>query len=358
MTAVYALPIIFFSISRLYLYLSPLSLSQEGIYLNDTVAKGLVIRAQSGFFTIRTEQGDVTSKIPKRIRYQKRKNQETQNELASAIVAVGDQVTVRVNEDGTGTIEHVEPRRSVLSRARPSARARQVRHDVEQVLVANPDQVVLVFSIRDPEPSIRKLDRFLTVTEMNDLPTIICVNKVDLVSQKDAEQLFGVYEQIGYTVIYTSAETGEGVATLRQHLNGKMTVLTGSSGVGKSSLLNALQPGLQLQVAAVSDATTKGMHTTRFTQLIPLEGKGGGYIADTPGIRGLALFNLEPEELDGYFIEIAPLVAACDFSNCSHRHEPGCAVRRAVAAGDVSAARYDSYLRLREEHELLNQKAY
>jgi ribosome biogenesis GTPase len=191
---------------------------------------------------------------------------------------------------------------------------------------------------------------------MNQLPVLICVNKIDLASLDEAEAIFKPYEQIGYAVIYTSAVKGTGVDELRRLLSGKISVMTGSSGVGKTSLLNAIQPGLGLQVRAVSKATDKGLHTTRHVELVPLD--VGGYVADTPGIRGLALFDLEPGELDGYFREIAPLVVDCQFSDCTHRHEPNCAVLAAVAEGQISFERYDSYLRLREEHETLEDQAY
>ena len=173
---------------------------------------------------------------------------------------------------------------------------------------------------------------------------------------EEARDLFRVYEAIGYPVIYTSVVTGEGVEALRETLRGKLSVLAGSSGVGKSSLLNAVQEGLGLRVKEVSEATGKGMHTTRHTELIPLE--FGGYVADTPGIRGLALFDLEPTEVDAYFREIGPLVDQCAFSDCTHTHEPKCAVLAAVADGRVSPERYDSYLRLREEQKDLEDNKY
>jgi ribosome biogenesis GTPase len=272
------------------------------------------------------------------------------------LVAAGDRVTITLNADGTGIIKSVEERVRVLSRARPAAEKRTLAADQEQVLVANPDQVVLVFSIRQPDPTLRKLDRFLVVAEMNKLPVVICVNKIDLVEPGEAEVKFQVYEKIGYAVIYTSARRGDGIDALRASLQGKISALVGSSGVGKTSLLNAVQPGLGRQVREVSQATEKGMHTTRHVELIPLE--MGGYVADTPGIRSLALYDIEPDELDGYFREIAPLVARCQFSDCTHTHEPRCAVRAAVTAGQVSPQRYDSYLRLREEHELLVEEAF
>lgn len=223
-------------------------------------------------------------------------------------------------------------------------------------MVANPDQVVFVFSIRKPAPSLRKLDRYLVVAEMNELPVIICVNKVDLVEPDEPQQVFHIYEEIGYPVLYTSATRGDGVNQLRERLRDKLSVFTGSSGVGKTSLLNAVQPELGLRVREVSQATEKGLHTTRHVELVPLA--IGGYVADTPGIRSLALFDLEPAELDAYFREIAPLVADCQFSDCTHQHEPNCAVKQAVTEGRIAKERYESYLRLREEHENLEESTY
>lgn len=310
--------------------------------------EGLVVKSQSGFFTVKTAEGQFVCQIPGRLKQEKQQ---------SDIVTIGDRVTITVLPDGlTGLIESVAERTSVLSRARPAPGFRSLAADREQILVANPDQVVFVFAVRSPRPSLRMLDRFLIVAEMNQLPALICVNKVDLVEAGSAEALFGPYGDIGYQVIYTSAKRGDGLAELHDALQGKLSVLAGPSGAGKSSLLNAIQPGLGLQVRAVSAATEKGRHTTRFSELIPLA--DGGYVADTPGIRALALFDVEPTELDAYFREIAPLVEHCQFSDCTHTHEPNCAVKAAVAAGAVSEARYDSYLRLREEHESLEDEAY
>lgn len=319
---------------------------KEDAHLKNLV-DGVVVKAQSGFFTVATKEDLVVAQIPGRLK---------RGEKSTTLVAVGDYVTISINEDGSGTIESVAERKSALSRTRTSAGARKISSDQEQVLLANPDQVIFVFSTRDPSPSLRKLDRFLVVAEMNQLPAVICVNKVDLGSMDEIHPQFAIYEKIGYRVIYTSAKSGAGVDELKACLQGKISVLTGSSGVGKSSLLNAVQPGLGLQVQDVSRATGKGLHTTRYAEMFPLV--GGGYVADTPGIRGVAIFDLEPGELDAYFREIAPLVADCQFSDCSHQHEPNCAVKAAVADGRVSPERYESYLRLREEHEWLDRAEY
>lgn len=310
---------------------------------------GLVIKSISGFFTVRTESGeDFVCKLPGKLKREK---------SFTDIVALGDRVTFTYNpNEENGIIESIEERENALSRSRPSAHNRQWKTDKEQVLVANVDQVVFVFAIRKPTTSIRKLDRLLVVTEQQDIPAIICVNKIDLSSAEEADKQFDLYRQIGYEVVYTSAKTGEGIDTLRDLLTDQVTVFAGSSGVGKSTLLNAIQPGLGLRTNNVSDATGKGMHTTRYGELFEVE--AGGWVADTPGIRGWALYDIEPEELDGYFREIEPFVANCQFSDCKHRNERGCAVKQAVEDGHISPIRFDSYQRLREEHENLMEEPW
>lgn len=292
---------------------------------------GLITRAQSGFFTVQTERGSVVCQLRGRL-----KRPQRQTDLA----ATGDRVRVRLLEDGSGMIEAVEPRQRVLSRRAPTARGR-----VEQVIVANPDQAVFVFSCADPPPNFRVLDRFLVVAEREEIPAVICANKLDLVEVRSAREAFAVYDKIGYPVLFTSAVTGKGVGGLRKALRGKISVLSGPSGAGKTSLLNAVQPGLGLRTRAVREKTRKGHHTTVVPELLPLE--GGGYVADTPGLRSVGLWDIEPEELDAYFPEIRPLVRDCEFNDCTHLHEPGCAVIAAVEAGTIDPERYDSYCRMR-----------
>jgi ribosome biogenesis GTPase len=211
------------------------------------------------------------------------------------------------------------------------------------VLLANPDQAVFVFACAHPDPRLRMLDRFLVIAEKQTIPPVIVANKIDLVD--DPKEIFGLYETIGYRVLYTSTKTGAGIEDLKAALVGKISALAGPSGAGKSSLLNALQPGLGLAVSEISKAMNKGRHTTVTRQLFPLE--GGGYVADTPGWKSLALWDTEPEEIDGYFSELRELVQHCQFSDCTHTHEPGCAVRRALEEGTIHRERYESYLRLR-----------
>lgn len=311
--------------------------------------KGLVIKSISGFFTVRTKSGeDFVCKLPGKL---KRERSQTD------IVALGDEVTFTFDPAAeNGIIESVEERFNALSRSRPSAHNRQWKTDKEQVLVANVDQVVFVFALKKPTTSIRKLDRLLVVTEQQNIPAVICVNKIDLGTVEEADKQFSIYKKIGYDVVYASAHTGQGMDELNALIKDQVTVFAGSSGVGKSSLLNAIQPKLGLRTNNVSNATGKGMHTTRYGELFEL--RIGGWVADTPGIRGWALYDIEPEELDGYFREIEPFVANCQFSDCSHSNEPGCAVKQAVDDGDISAERYDSYLRLREEHESLMEEPW
>lgn len=256
------------------------------------------------------------------------------------IVAVGDWVKLSLLEDGSGMVEEVEERQRMFSRMAPTPRG-----EYQQIIIANQDQAIIVFACAEPAPNLRMLDRFLIVAEEANTPSILVFNKVDLVGIRKAKEFYGHYAEIGYRLIYTSAETGRGLGELQQALLGKISVLAGPSGVGKSSLLNAIQPGLGLAVRDVSKATRKGRHTTVVRQLFPLD--GGGYVADTPGLKALALWDIEPEEVDGYFPEIRDLVAECQFSNCMHLHEPGCAVIAAVEAGVINYERYESYIRLR-----------
>jgi len=296
---------------------------------------GLIIRSQSGFFFVQTDGGILTCHLRGRLK---------QGKHVGDLAAVGDRVQVTAQPDGTGSIESVEPRGSSLVRLDPRPQG-----VYQQVLLANPDQVVFVFACSRPTPHLRMLDRFLVISEKQRLPAIIVANKIDLVGRQKAEEIFGFYPDIGYPVLYACARTGEGVDELRKYLTGKVSALAGPSGVGKSSLLNVIQPGLGLAVREISEAFQKGRHTTTVRQLFPLE--GGGYVADMPGMRSLALWDTDPEELDGYFPELTQLVQHCQFNDCTHKTEPGCAVRAAMEAGTVHSERYESYLKLRAGEE-------
>lgn len=301
---------------------------------------GLIIKAQSGFFTVHTTEGSVVCKLRGRLKKEKR---------LSDLATVGDRVTVTRLPDGTGVIETVEAREHTLARRKPSPKGRAARSEDEgeheAVILANPDQAVFVFACAQPDPRLGMLDRFLIVAEANDIPATICANKTDLVSEAEAQAMFGVYGSLGYTVIYTSARSGTGIEALRAQLAGRISALAGPSGVGKSSLLNAIQPGLGIEIGTVSHATQKGRHTTVHPELVPLA--GGGWVADTPGIRALALHDIDPYELDGYFPDIRPYVHQCTYSNCTHSVETGCAVRQAVELGNIDRRRYESYVRIR-----------
>ena len=297
---------------------------------------GLIIKSQSGFFTVETDSGSLVCQLRGRL-----KKGAREGDLA----AIGDRVTVQPLDASQGVITEIEPRQRMISRLAPLPRG-----EYQQIIIANPDQAVFVFACASPAPRLRMLDRFLVIAEKQEIPALIVANKVDLVGIEKAQALFGHYLPIGYPVIYTSAKLGFGVTELHHCLIGKVSALAGPSGVGKSSLLNAIQPGLGLAVEQISRATGKGQHTTVLSELFPLN--GGGYVADTPGLRALALWDTAPEELDGYFPELKPFVTHCQFSDCTHTHEPGCAVRAAVAQNLVHPERYESYVRLRRGEEL------
>jgi len=256
-------------------------------------------------------------------------------------VVVGDRVRLEPPERPTDpwTIETVEERTSSLVRRAPGRAPRP------KVIVANVDRVVIVFAVANPDPHLRMLDRFLVLCESSGIVPLIVVNKTDLVGTDEAAERFRVYRGIGYHVLLASAATGEGVDELREILARGTSVLTGPSGVGKSSLLNQLQPGLGLRVANVSAAVNKGRHTTVTAELIRLA--SGGYVADTPGLRELGLWGVDPGDLGSCFPEFAAFAGRCRYGNsCSHSHEPGCAIADAADSGLIPASRYTSYLRL------------
>lgn len=292
---------------------------------------GRVTRLQSGFYTVETAQGKVVCHLRGRLK---------KGRSDGDFITVGDRVQVELHPGGEGSIEQVEARQTALVRLAPTARG-----VYRQVLAANLDQVVLVFSCANPEPHLRMLDRFLVICEKQGIPPIIVVNKVDLVGRRTAGELFGEYERIGYPVVYTSVMLGKGIGKLREKLIGRTSGMAGPSGVGKSSLLNAVQPELGLAVREVSEAFNKGRHTTTVREMFALN--EGGFVVDLPGLRQLSLWDTEPEELDGYFPELRDLVQHCQFNDCKHLDEPGCAVQQAVEEGKVSDARFESYLRMR-----------
>ena len=262
-----------------------------------------------------------------------------------SLVTTGDRVRVRPARpeapfEGTSSepdafIEHVEPRRGILART-----SRRQKH----VLVANVDQLLIVMSLREPDLKPHLIDRYIAAAYRGDLAPIVCLNKADRTDPTEWQPMVGAYSQLGIPTLLTSATTGVGIERLRGLLKDRSTVFSGQSGVGKSSLLNAVQPGLALRVKSVSEGTQKGRHTTTNSELIRLE--AGGYVVDTPGVRQLQLWDTRKEEVEGYFPDFRPFVPGCNFPDCTHQHETGCEVRRAVARHWISERRYQSYMGL------------
>jgi ribosome biogenesis GTPase len=295
----------------------------------EQILQGLIVKAQSGFFTVETGEGLIVCQLRGKLK---------QGRALGDIAAVGDRVRITVLLDGSGVIEEVEERKRAIVRLDPRPQG-----EYQQILLANPDQAVFVFACAHPSPRLKMLDRYLVIAEKQNVPPLIVANKIDLVD--DPKEIFGLYESIGYRVLYTSPKLMVGLDELKYILSGRVSALAGPSGVGKSTLLNAIQPGLGLAVNEISTAMNKGKHTTVTRQLFPIE--GGGYVGDTPGWKSLALWDTEPEELDAYFPELRELVPHCQFSDCTHTHEPGCAVQAALKEGKIHPERYQSYLRLR-----------
>lgn len=291
------------------------------------------MRTESGFHRVLVGDRVIVSRSPKRLLLGER--------TATTAVVIGDHVRVRVMNDGTGVIEEVLPRANELVRGAAGGSR------FLDVIATNLDLLVAVHSLREPELNPARLDRFLLMAEGAEIPALICLNKLDLAERRDAQVVAERYRSIGYPVILTSAATGDGVEDFSGAISGKVSAVVGPSGAGKSSLLNRVQPGLRLRTAEISESTGKGRHTTTTAELLPLS--QGGFIADTPGLRELAIRDVEPEDLAWLFPEFRPYLAACRFSDCTHRNELDCAVRTALEQGAISPERYRSYRRVYDE---------
>lgn len=293
---------------------------------------GRVLSAAGGVYDVELAGGEVVqASLRGRLKLEQRTGDK---------VVAGDLVEI-ARDAGGATIESVEPRRTELARRAPG------RSRGAKVVVANPDQIVAVFAVTHPDPNPRLLDRFLVTAEVNGLPAVIVANKTDLLAAGASSDVFAAQEAAGYRVLHTSVKAGIGLDELRALLCGNTSVLTGPSGVGKSSLLNAIEPGLTLGVGAVSAAVGKGRHTTVTSRLIPMA--CGGYVADTPGLRELGLWQVDAIELADAFPEFREHADSCRFNPCSHSHEPGCAVTAAVRSGTIHPERHASYVSLLEE---------
>ena len=301
--------------------------------------KGLVIKNTGSWYTVLTDDGQtIDSKIKGRFRLDDIRSTNP--------VAVGDRVTIRPNAEGTALITDIDERRNYIIR-RSSNLSKQCH-----IIAANVDQAVLVVTVAHPETSTTFIDRFLASAEAYSVPVVLLFNKTDLLNEEERQTqqlLIDIYSAIGYQCLQASAINGEGIPQLLQLLTGKITVFSGNSGVGKSTLLNTLVPGLNLRTAAISEAHDTGMHTTTHSEMIMAP--TGGWFIDTPGIKGFGSFDMKPEEITSYFPELFKIAGGCRFSNCTHTHEPGCAVLEALERHLIAPSRYQSYLSMLDDHE-------
>ena len=301
--------------------------------------KGFVIQNTGSWYSVKTDTGKVVEcKI--------KGNFRLKGIRSTNPVAVGDNVEIALNSEGTAFITHIEERRNYI--IRKSQNLSKQSH----ILAANVDQAFLIVTVNYPQTSTTFIDRFLASAEAYSVPVVLVFNKCDILSDDERhyqQSMIHLYETIGYECREVSATTGEGVDGLHALLKGKITLLSGNSGVGKSTLINKILPEANLRTAEISDAHNTGMHTTTFSEMLELP--EGGYIIDTPGIKGFGTFNMEPEELTSYFPEIFHFSKGCKFSNCTHTHEPGCAVLKAIDDHFIAQSRYQSYLNMLEDKD-------
>lgn len=306
---------------------------------------GLVIKNTGYWYTVLTDEGEtIDCKI--------KGNFRLKGIRSTNPVAVGDFVTILPNQEGTAFITAIDDRRNYI--IRKSQNLSKQSH----IIAANVDQACLVVTIAHPETSTTFIDRFLASAEAYRVPVILIFNKTDILDEDERrylDMMMQLYRTVGYECVALSAETGDGVDALMPMLEGKTTLFSGNSGVGKSTLLNRLVPGLNLRTSEISDAHDTGTHTTTFSEMIPLPVKADtsvrSWLIDTPGIRGFGTFDMEPEEICSYFKEIFKFSADCRFGNCTHTHEPGCAVLKAVEEHYIALSRYNSYISMLNDKE-------
>ena len=300
---------------------------------------GLVVKNTGSWYTVKTDDGRmVNSKI--------KGNFRLKGIRSTNPVAVGDRVQIAENAEGTAFITTIEDRRNYIIRKSPNLSKQS------HIIAANVDMALLVVTVNYPQTSTTFIDRFLASAEAYRVPVVLVFNKTDLLTADERryqDMMISLYETVGYECRAISAETGEGVAELVGMLAGRVSVLSGNSGVGKSTLINRILPGANLRTAEISDAHNQGTHTTTFSEMLELP--SGGYLIDTPGIKGFGTFDIEPGELSGYFKEIFRFSKDCRFSNCTHTHEPGCAVLKAVEDHYIAQSRYNSYLSMLEDKD-------
>lgn len=305
--------------------------------MSDT--EGLVIKNTGSWYTVLTDGGNtIDCKI--------KGNFRLKGIRSTNPVAVGDRVEIVRNHEGTAFITNICDRRNYI--IRKSSNLSKQSH----IIAANVDQAFLIVTMKYPETSTTFIDRFLASAEAYSVPVTLVFNKVDLLQDDERrylDMMVTLYETVGYDCLKVSAETKEGMDRLLPLLKDKITLFSGNSGVGKSTMLNFIVPGAELRTAEISDAHNTGMHTTTFSEMLPLT--DGGWVIDTPGIKGFGTFNMEPKEICGYFKEIFKFSKGCRFNNCTHTHEPGCAVRKAVEEHYIAESRYVSYLSMLEDKE-------